>query len=489
MSSTSDKELEIYLNAFIYDFVGKSIVDVQGSWIKMNPSFCKMLGYSEQELRETNFYDLFFTDPTTHLLNEVFENDNEYLELELHFLTKQGKKLWLLMNITLIRVSQNPHYFILQILDITSRKEYEQRIDRMNAEMNLILDSVSEGIYGLDGKGCVIFWNSAAARMTGYRQEEVTSGNLHELIHHTDKHGTPVPIHECPGFQAVAQGKPAFMPYELFWRKDGTNFPVECTLNPIYQHGAYVGSVVTFKDITERIKSNELMLRSEKLSIAGQLAAGIAHEIRNPLTSLKGFTRLIQQSDLKKEYYLSIMEGELHRIEQIVGELLLLAKPQNARFHKHNLVDTIKQIIALLQTQAIMNNIEIEFHHQTDEAEIYCDENQIKQVVINLLKNALEVSPPDGRVVIEIDTDAKGVSISIRDEGPGIPEDTLRKLGEPFFTTKEKGTGLGLTVSYNIIEAHGGRIEVHSIVNQGTTFTILLPYAPKELTENRLLTG
>ncbi|MGG2197979.1 ATP-binding protein [Paenibacillus validus] len=191
----------------------------------------------------------------------------------------------------------------------------------------------------------------------------------------------------------------------------------------------------------------------------------------------------------KKNYYLSIMEEELRRIEQIVGELLLLAKPPNVQLRKYNLVDTIEQIVALLQTRAIMNNIEIEFQRRAADTEIYCDENQIKQVFINLIQNALEVTPVDGRVAIDIDSDADGVAIAIRDEGPGIPEDKLRKLGEPFFTTKENGTGLGLTVSYNIIENHGGRIQVNSIVGQGTTFTIRLPFEPKTLAAEPLLTG
>ncbi|WP_372814436.1 ATP-binding protein [Paenibacillus sp.] len=183
------------------------------------------------------------------------------------------------------------------------------------------------------------------------------------------------------------------------------------------------------------------------------------------------------------------MEEELRRIEQIVGELLLLAKPPNVQFRKYYLVDTIEQIVALLQTRAIMNNIEIEFQRRAAETEIYCDENQIKQVFINLIQNALEVTPVDGRVAIDIDSDADGVAIAIRDEGPGIPEDKLRKLGEPFFTTKENGTGLGLTVSYNIIENHGGRIQVNSIVGQGTTFTIRIPFEPKTLAAEPLLTG
>ncbi len=132
------------------------------------------------------------------------------------------------------------------------------------------------------------------------------------------------------------------------------------------------------------------------------------------------------------------MEEELRRIEQIVGELLLLAKPPNVQFRKYNLVDTIEQIVALLQTRAIMNNIEIEFQRRAAETEIYCDENQIKQVFINLIQNALEVTPVDGRVAIDIDSDADGVAIAIRDEGPGIPEDKLRKPGEPFFYDEGK---------------------------------------------------
>ncbi|WP_281890355.1 PAS domain S-box protein [Paenibacillus sp. YYML68] len=471
-------ELELYRNAFLYDSVGKAIVNYNGDWVKVNASFCRLLGYSERELQDTNFYELFFKEPSVGLLNEIFENDNEYIELELHFEPVTDKPIWLMMVITLIGLAHKPHHFIVQIMDITARKSYERKIHRMNTEINLILDSVNEGIFGFDTNTSSIYWNQAAERMTGFRKEEISFDRLHDLIHHTNWEGEHLEMKDCPIFTAIQQGDRLYLPNELFWHKDGSSFPVEVAVNPIIDNDVHVGSVITFTDISERMKSKELLIRSEKLSIAGQLAAGIAHEIRNPLTSLKGFIRLIQSSDSpsKQRFYLNIMDEELHRIEHILSELLMLAKPQSTCFSFSDLSETIQQVVSLLQPQALLKNMELIYCPQAARSEIYCDPNQIKQVIINLIKNAMEASAEDTTIRITLCSDDTSVYVSVQDEGPGMTQELMDKLGEPFVTTKERGTGLGLMVSYSIIRNHQGTIDVSSTVGEGTTFTISLPF-------------
>ena len=222
----------------------------------------------------------------------------------------------------------------------------------------------------------------------------------------------------------------------------------------------------------------ENLLQNEKLAAAGQLAAGIAHEIRNPLTSLKGFLQLLKSgssSAAKREAYLTIMLEELGRIEQILGELLVLSRPRAAQFAKTGIAQMIRHVVLLLQPQAVMRGVEIRVLPIPEEAYIYCDENQIKQVLINIVKNGIEAMEHGGILTIGAAAERDIAEIRIADQGTGIPPDKLERLGSPFFTTKENGTGLGLTVCYRIVRNHGGRIEVDSRPGEGTTFILYLP--------------
>jgi signal transduction histidine kinase len=225
-------------------------------------------------------------------------------------------------------------------------------------------------------------------------------------------------------------------------------------------------------------KSLELLQASEKLVIAGQMAAGIAHEIRNPLTSLKGFLKLMQTGSGGKKEYFDIMDSELDRIELILSELLLLAKPQHEMFfQKKELLNLLQQIIVLLEPQAILNNIQLMTRSLPDQLYINASENHMKQVFINIIKNAIEAMPNGGEIIVEVKQTDGQVRVSITDQGFGIPEEHLTKLGEPFFSTKQTGTGLGLAITHQIVENHGGTIKISSKLGEGTIFDVLLPLA------------
>uniref|UniRef100_C5D7G3 histidine kinase n=1 Tax=Geobacillus sp. (strain WCH70) TaxID=471223 RepID=C5D7G3_GEOSW len=235
--------------------------------------------------------------------------------------------------------------------------------------------------------------------------------------------------------------------------------------------------MIMLRDITER-KEMELQLRkSDTLNVVGELAAGIAHEIRNPMTALKGFIQLLQGS-IKEDYsmYFNVIMSELKRIESIITEFLVLAKPQAIQFQQNDVCKIMQDTIDLISAQATMHNVQIVADFAPHVPFIYCEPNQLKQVFINILKNAIEVMPKGGEVTVRINRlDDSHIRISITDQGCGIPQDKIKKLGQPFYTTKERGTGLGLMVSYKIIEEHQGKIDVESEVDVGTTFHITLP--------------
>jgi len=242
------------------------------------------------------------------------------------------------------------------------------------------------------------------------------------------------------------------------------------------------------KDITSRkLNSEQLLQKSEKLAMLGQMAAGIAHEIRNPLTSIQGFIHLFKSSNVKEEYY-DIVFSELERINFIVGEFLVLAKPSAATFVEQDVKVLIEDVVTLINTQAILNNVQIFVSFESDLPTISCEKNQLKQVFLNLLKNSIEAMPQGGRIDIKVveKKEEDKISVQIIDQGIGIPKERIDTLGEPFYTTKEKGTGLGLMTCYKIIEGHNGTLRIQSELHEGTTIEITLPTVTQSLLKMEL---
>lgn len=229
------------------------------------------------------------------------------------------------------------------------------------------------------------------------------------------------------------------------------------------------------KDITDKKEAEEMMVRTEKMSVAGQLAAGIAHEIRNPLTSLKGFLQLIQAGVKRKEEYYKIMIDEIEKMETITSELLFISKPLTDNRRVEMIGGMVEDVITLLRPQAGLKNIELAGRISEDYS-VYCDRSQIKQVLINLVKNAIEATEDSGEIRIKAGVQKQQLVVEVIDHGAGVPEELIHKLGEPFFTTKQNGTGLGIMIIYQILGKHDGELEIQRNESKGSTFRIKLPY-------------
>ena len=274
--------------------------------------------------------------------------------------------------------------------------------------------------------------------------------------------------------------------YDLAWNSgqkvtfeiDYSELAMFVSLKPIIVNGQVKEVIGSVTDIT-KIKNMEDMVRSsEKLGVLGELAAGIAHEVRNPLTTLKGFLQLINSDmDKNNQKYITLMLDEVDRIEQITNEFMAAAKPQALHYTNANIIPIINQVVALMQPQAILNGVQINVNvNDSDKIQlIHCEKNHLKQVFINLLKNAFEAMPTGGSLTITVEQEKNFINLYFIDTGLGIPEDALKKLGEPFFTLKEKGNGLGLMMCKKIIQDHNGMMNVTSKINEGTSFKITFP--------------
>lgn len=241
--------------------------------------------------------------------------------------------------------------------------------------------------------------------------------------------------------------------------------------------------ILVRKNIDNQILIKELQLEkklhvSEKFATIGQLAAGLAHEIRNPLTAVQGFVQLLKNRNLcdKEKEYLDIIHEEMNRICDLVGEFLLLAKPAAPLCKTHSMSVIVREVVNLMQSEANLKDICLVTEFK-NECFLDVDKEQTKQVIINLVKNALEVMPHGRKITISVTPKAENTLclVNVKDEGPGIPAPNLKKIFDPFFTTKDDGTGLGLSVSFRIVENHGGRLSVQSTPGKGSIFTIELP--------------
>lgn len=230
-----------------------------------------------------------------------------------------------------------------------------------------------------------------------------------------------------------------------------------------------------FKKIPLQNKNEEIMIQSEKMSVAGQLAAGIAHEIRNPLTSLKGFLQLLQAGIKDKEIYYQIMTEEIDKIEMITSELLFISRPLTDEKNVESIHSMVKDVTLLLESQARLKNIHLK-QSIPKRLSIYCNRSQVKQVLINIIKNAIESMEHAGEIMINARlTEQKMIEVDIIDQGPGISEQMIKKIGEPFFTTKQSGTGLGLMITEQILEKQYGRLRIVESNHSGSTFRIIFP--------------
>jgi signal transduction histidine kinase len=233
--------------------------------------------------------------------------------------------------------------------------------------------------------------------------------------------------------------------------------------------------------INSLISIHDELKQKEKLAIIGQMAAAIGHEIRNPLSSLKGFTQLQHERYPNTNEFYPIMIQEIDRINSIVNDLMYIGKPKEICFSKANIEEIIAYTLSITQQQAERQNVSVETTIAGPLPPIDCDSMQLKQVFINLMKNAIEAMPDGGKIMIKVKVlDGNKMNILVQDEGCGIDATNIDNLGEPFFTTKKEGTGLGLMVTNQIIKDHNGNLKIESTVGKGTKVNILLPMIQNE---------
>jgi len=447
-----------------------------GVFTYVSPSASAVLGFAPEELVGAEGKSFVHPDDVQRLEERYADQElqpDERLST-FRFRKKSGEYVWIESRTKSFRgrLSGKVTEHLSLLRDVTERETERMRLREAEEQYRSIVEHSPDAIFISVG-GRFAYVNETAVELLGARDK----GQLYETDPFSIIHPEYRPAAEERRKIVLEDKRVAEQTQSVYYRLDGRAIDVEVKSIPsFYNNTEAVHTII--RDITERKKTQELLQQSEKLSAAGQLAAGIAHEIRNPLTSLKGFLYLMQNGKTSKPYYYRIMNDELTRVETILSELLLLAKPHSTVMDKRDVAAILRSVVGLLETQANLRNVELSLRLPEAPMTIVGDDNQLKQVFINFVKNAIEAMPDGGAIDIRASAEDGKAIIRFADQGHGIPEENMSLVGKPFFTTKEYGTGLGLSVSYRIIEAHRGAIAVDSVVGLGTTFTVSLPLAP-----------
>lgn len=454
-----------------------AITDPKGNITYVNDKFVEISKYSEAELLGENHSILNSSLHPQEFFKDMWRTigSGKVWKGEIRNRAKDGSTYWVDTTIVpFLNSKGRPYQYVSIRSDITQRKQAEASLKKTLkdvSDINFALDQSSILAF-TDAKGIIKNVNDKFCEISKYSREELI-GQDHSLLNSG--------LHSKEFFKNLWRtiGSGNVWKGDIRNRaKDGSFYWVTTTIVPfLNEEGKPYQYLAIRNDITEKKKSEEMLHRQDKLAAVGQLAAGVAHEIRNPLTSMKGYAEFLQldEEDPQRQEFIDIILDEIDRVNNIVEEFMVLAKPKAVELEEKNIIPIVQTVVSMLNFEARKRNVKLEFEADEEIVQIECDENRLKQVFLNFMKNGIEAMPDGGDLRVKAEIIDGNVMISIQDTGIGIPPETLKKIGEPFYTTKKNGNGLGLMVSFKIIESHNGKVYIESEQNKGTTFKIMLP--------------
>ncbi len=373
-----------------------------------------------------------------------------------------------------------------QELEEANRK-LTSKVDELNQTKDYLdnsLDSMTDGLLTVDLEGRITRFNRAASQITLLEEREVLGQDAASLF------GKDFGVDAIPTRKAQRRRHEA----GEIRRKDGSAVPVSISTAPLRDRdGSVIGALRVFQDLTEVTRLREEVRRKDRLAALGEMAATVAHEIRNPLGGIEGFASLLKRdldpADPKSKLVQKVLDGT-RSLNSVVSEFLMFARPMKFQFKPTSPRLAIEKTLSFIAPQLSEKSITVKQNIAEGLPEISSDSEKLYQALLNIILNAIQSMEKGGVLAIAAscvpkeggEGETSVLAISISDTGCGIKEDDLSKIFEPFFTTKEKGTGLGLAVAARIIEEHGGQVHVQSRKGEGTRFEIELPCLPETAT-------
>jgi two-component system sensor histidine kinase HydH len=388
---------------------------------------------------------------------------------ELEQLEERDKRNAILMLVVLSVVGSAALYFIVFIQNYYV---VNHAFQTMRSYTQHVVDSMANGLISLDTEGKIVTLNRQAHQILALPPQESVEGRaLLDVL----------TIHDFDLFQTLANGE-RVIEREL----RGTNaaqqtLPLSLSASTLTDDdGNQLGTVLLFRDLSDVKALQEQIKRAERLASVGQLAAGVAHEIRNPLGALKGFLQYFQRKlDLQEQdrTYLMVMVNEVDRLNGVISNLLEFARPKEPVLEPCDLAELVRHVLTLSESDLQAKQLQVSLDIAAYLPQIHLDCDQMTQVILNILLNAMQATEPNGviQIAAHLDQAMNRIELTINDNGKGIAPEDLPKLFDPFFSTKKHGAGLGLAIAYTIIENHHGEITVESEEGRGSTFRIRLP--------------
>lgn len=375
---------------------------------------------------------------------------------------------------------------LIAYLALRHRREYEAKLHAHNEALEStrdflarILASSAEAIVTLDPDERVTSWNHAAERIYGWTAEEIVGRSCRVLIP-----PEKAAVEEFDRVQQIIRHGHAIRDHEVFrMHKDHRRLAVRITRWPIFDaSGAFLGSTGIIRDVSALKEMEAKLVEAERLAAVGELAASVAHEIKNPLAGIRGACEILSdvfpEDDPRRELSTEV-HRQIERLDRTLRDLLLFSRPQATKPERVNLHEVIDHVLAVLVGDAQARAVTVERRFGAGVPPVYLDPQQMEQVFFNVLLNACQAMDYRGKVVIATEADGDSVRVRILDQGPGIAAEIADKVFKPFFTTRSKGTGLGLAIVRNIVNAHGGTITASSAPQGGAEVVISLPTASR----------
>lgn len=467
-----------------------TITDMSLKIIYVNPAHVRTFGYAPEELMGKKNSVLYPSDDPSGVSGKIYEAllmvgwEGERLALR-----KDGSAFQAYEKTSVIKDASGKQVGIVSIIDdITSRKRLQQALKESEERYRSFVETARSAIIAVEGDGKITLFNPAAEKIFGYSADEMINSQFSSLFPAGQKDALRLELGKGSGVTAL-RGTTAEL---TALNKHGEEFPIDVSFSTCRVDGRPITTAIIF-DITERKSLQEQLLQSAKLAAIGELISGVTHEVNNPLAVVIGYSEmLLSESEMNsdaKEAVRSI-HGEAERAKKVIQNLLSFARKHNPQKEVIQVNDILEKTLGLTDYEMRKNGVKIMRDLDPDLPETVGDPNQLQQVFLNIIINAQHAMmdmPDERRITVRTRLkDKPGVSsagtpsvieIAFEDNGPGIPESIVKKIFDPFYTTKPKGkgTGLGLSVSFGIIRDHGGTIQVRPNEERGVTFYIEIP--------------
>ena len=465
---------------------GIYITTPDGTIVDVNPALVRMLGYdSKEEVLKRRVPEIFVDREERKLVKEEVERQPMIQGKEITLIRRDGTSIVCLNTAAAVRDNSGR---VLRyqgaLMDITERREMERRLHQQQEFARRLVDSFPDLILVLDANAHYTFVSPRCKDVLGYDIEEAQNMAFGGRTHPED-----LPAAESL-YQDIIAGRQSFASLEIRvrhklgeWRRIRFNF------SPLAdEKGNIEGVVLSGRDVTDLKRLEEQLIQAEKLAAMGQMLAGVAHELNNPLTAILGVTELLRErqgEDDSTKRQLELTHRQARRAARIVQNLLEFSRPASPQKKPLDLSNLLERTLQLHEHSLRRNNVEVDFRLQPDLPSVIGDANQLIQVFLNLITNAeqaIREVRDTGRIQIRAGRNGNQLAITVQDDGVGIRPESLPRIFDPFYTTKRPGggTGLGLSICMSIIREHGGNIEAETLPAGGSAFTIYLPIAPVE---------